>query len=509
MRSNQGRLLVHRAAAALRSGDVDEARVLAHRALEAAPDDAQVLYAIADIAWTLEDATSTSALVQEAIACQEAAGEGPPPVAWRLRLAQAFSRQGKMADTVRAYQELVAAAPDEVAGWVGLARTLQSLHHVSGAIDAWEHVLALSPDSWQAQNDLGAALIERREWERAEAAFAAAMAAAPDDPMLMVNRATLDVRRGRPADAVVTLRRCIDRFPNFTPAIAGLGFALRDEGKLDQAAAELRRALEHAPDNSTYACGLARVLLESGDAAQALATAQAHLKRRPGHAGALAEQALARLALGDREGADYLLDHDRFVARMELPLPEGFPDLATFNQTFAAYAATHPTLLPSPASHATAAGLHSGSLLVAPESPVTAFDRALRSAVARYTRELPDIPGHPFVTNRPGAAFFNIWCVVLESGGHQIPHIHPDAWLSGVYYPQVPEPIRTGQGPAGWLEFGSADRPFPSRLEPRVVRVRPVEGLLVMFPSYFYHRTLPFQAEGTRISVAFDLIPAR
>lgn len=517
MRSKQGRLLVDRAAAELRGGRVDEARLLARRALEAAPNDAEVLYAIADIAWTLEDATSTVALVEEAIACREASdgasGEGPPPVAWWLRLAQAYSRQGKMGDTVLAYQEAVAAAPNEVEAWVGLARTLQSLHHVSGAIDAWERVLVLSPDSWQAHNDLGAALIERREWERAQAAFDAAMAAAPDDPTvlpsLLVNRATLDVRRGRAADAVVTLRQCIARFPAFTPAVAALGFALRDDGKLDPAAAELRRALERSPDDITYACGLARVLLEAGDAEQALAVAQAHLERRSGHAGALAEEALARLALGDREGADYLLDHERFVARMELPVPDGFPDLATFNQTFAAYAASHPTLLTSPASHATAAGLHSGSLLVAPESPVTAFDRALRAAVAHYTRKLPDLPGHPFVSSRPGAAFFNIWCVVLTSGGHQIPHIHPDAWLSGVYYPQVPEAIRTGEGPDGWLEFGYADRPFPSRLEPRVVRVRPAEGLLVMFPSYFYHRTIPFEAAGTRISVAFDLIPAR
>jgi hypothetical protein len=102
-----------------------------------------------------------------------------------------------------------------------------------------------------------------------------------------------------------------------------------------------------------------------------------------------------------------------------------------------------------------------------------------------------------------------MWCVVLQSGGHQIPHIHPEAWLSGVYYPQVPEAIRTGAGPEGWLEFGYAERPFPSLLEPRIVRIRPAEGLLVMFPSYFYHRTVPFEADGTRISVAFDLVPAR
>jgi hypothetical protein len=39
------------------------------------------------------------------------------------------------------------------------------------------------------------------------------------------------------------------------------------------------------------------------------------------------------------------------------------------------------------------------------------------------------------------------------------------------------------------------------------VRVRPTEGQLVLFPSYFYHRILPFDADGIRISVAFDVVP--
>ena len=28
----------------------------------------------------------------------------------------------------------------------------------------------------------------------------------------------------------------------------------------------------------------------------------------------------------------------------------------------------------------------------------------------------------------------------------------------------------------------------------------------MLFPSYFFHRTSPFDAEGTRISIAFDPI---
>ena len=29
---------------------------------------------------------------------------------------------------------------------------------------------------------------------------------------------------------------------------------------------------------------------------------------------------------------------------------------------------------------------------------------------------------------------------------------------------------------------------------------------MVLFPSYFYHRTLPFESDEVRISIAFDVL---
>ena len=36
--------------------------------------------------------------------------------------------------------------------------------------------------------------------------------------------------------------------------------------------------------------------------------------------------------------------------------------------------------------------------------------------------------------------------------------------------------------------------------------IKPVEGSMVLFPSYFYHRTVPFEADEVRISIAFDVL---
>ncbi len=36
---------------------------------------------------------------------------------------------------------------------------------------------------------------------------------------------------------------------------------------------------------------------------------------------------------------------------------------------------------------------------------------------------------------------------------------------------------------------------------------RPEEGLMLLFPSYFYHRSVPFEAAERRISISFDVLP--
>jgi hypothetical protein len=37
--------------------------------------------------------------------------------------------------------------------------------------------------------------------------------------------------------------------------------------------------------------------------------------------------------------------------------------------------------------------------------------------------------------------------------------------------------------------------------------VRPKVGMLVLFPSYFWHGTVPFSSSQPRLTVAFDAVP--
>jgi hypothetical protein len=90
-------------------------------------------------------------------------------------------------------------------------------------------------------------------------------------------------------------------------------------------------------------------------------------------------------------------------------------------------------------------------------------------------------------------------------GGFHVNHIH-NGWISSVYYVDVPEIAADAQAHQGWLKFGepSADLGFGNAVR-RLVQPKP--GRLVLFPSYLWHGTVPFNSDETRMTIAFDAMP--
>ena len=73
---------------------------------------------------------------------------------------------------------------------------------------------------------------------------------------------------------------------------------------------------------------------------------------------------------------------------------------------------------------------------------------------------------------------------------------------------RLPEAIGAADdGAAGWIAFGRPPAHFHLDVPPKVTPVRPEEGLMLLFPSYLYHHTIPFESAGARISIAFDVLP--
>ncbi|MCK0127573.1 putative 2OG-Fe(II) oxygenase [Erythrobacter sp. F6033] len=99
------------------------------------------------------------------------------------------------------------------------------------------------------------------------------------------------------------------------------------------------------------------------------------------------------------------------------------------------------------------------------------------------------------------------WANIFAGDGYEDWHCHPAGWLSGVFYVDVPV-SEEGSSPDGQIEFGPLPISGQNDLEawPKQL-IMPQKGALLLFPSYFGHRTYPSQSSRPRISIAFDVVP--
>lgn len=107
----------------------------------------------------------------------------------------------------------------------------------------------------------------------------------------------------------------------------------------------------------------------------------------------------------------------------------------------------------------------------------------------------------------PFDTVLNGWINVNPPGGYNTPHTHQRAYLSGVYYIDVPE----GASPKGGaIEFLSPHpvRPFETMIESDLCRdklvINPEPGELIVFPSQISHWVHPNDSGRERVTAAFN-----
>jgi tetratricopeptide (TPR) repeat protein len=95
------------------------------------------------------------------------------------------------------------------------------------------------------------------------------------------------------------------------------------------------------------------------------------------------------------------------------------------------------------------------------------------------------------------------WHVILKHQGYQSGHIHTGGWLSAVVYLNVVPSLGKDEGA---IRFSLNGVHYSDVNSPELT-FQPELGDIVFFPSSLHHRTIPFEADMDRISIAFDLAP--
>jgi tetratricopeptide (TPR) repeat protein len=424
--------------------------------------------------------------------------------------ATAAYRAGRLKDALQVCRQLLKLQPDrpDVLAFAGMIAL--EMGEVAEAADLYRKAVQRRPDFGEAWYNLGNALMRLERVEEAATAYRRAAELKPDLVPAHNNLGNALHALSRFEEAAEAYRRVLRLTPEAPEAARNLGIALEKSGKRSQAIDIYRAVIAKRPDWPVAYSNLANALLAEGDARGTVEACDRWLAVSPANMEALALKGVALYGAGEREAARHLLDFD-FVHSFKIEVPPGYASLEEFNAALVEYILQHPTLHVPPAEdpHYHHPALAITTTFFGPqEGPVAAFEAVTRAAVADYLRHIPPGSNHQFLMKPPKRWEFASWAAVLHFQGNLTPHIHMDGYVSGVYYPLLPDVVgKPEHGQDGFFELGRPPEDFAIAEATGIMPVKPEPGLMILFPSYFYHRTIPFVSDQRRISIAFDVMP--
>ena len=144
-----------------------------------------------------------------------------------------------------------------------------------------------------------------------------------------------------------------------------------------------------------------------------------------------------------------------------------------------------------------------GNLFNIEENEILILKKVIEKQIIIYRDKFKDCEDF-FIKKWPEKNKFRAWHVKLLHQGHQKSHIHPAGWLSGVFYIKIPQVLNKNEGS---IEFTFHGYDYPNHENLTNFIHTPKVFDMVLFPSSLFHRTIPFNSQDDRQSIAFDLVP--
>ena len=419
-------------------------------------------------------------------------------------LAAALGDAEHFAEAEAAARRAFAKGLDAPQTWLALARALQGQDRFAEADQAFRQTIRRLPDDPGAHADL-AQLIWMRTEDAAAAceAVSAAIAAHPANTRLKAAKAKVLEYAGEFEAAYGVLSEAIAG-QGGDPALHVQASHLIARSDPDRALAHAERAMALAPDVLESLNALCLANLAAGRAQAAADQAGVLRARAPLDQQAVALQATAWRLLGDPRYEE-LYDYQAMVRDWTIDTPPGWSSLEAFLADLALSLERRHPLRTHPVGQSLRQGTQTQQRLDRSGDPVIrAFFQAIDGPIRRHMDAL-GAGADPLRARNTGAyRMEGVWSARLRPHGYHTNHLHSRGWLSSACYIALPQAVERGH--EGWLKFGQPGVPTrPALAAERFVK--PAPGKLVLFPSYMWHGTVPFDGDEPRLTVAFDLLP--
>jgi len=419
----------------------------------------------------------------------------------------AFAAMELFAEAAETLSRAVALRPQSHEALTALANNLKGAGRNDEALAALWQVIELQPLQVATHDELNRLAWMAGRKDMFLKSFAYVRERQGDDPGLLFSEAQIRLQRNDPNGAEPLLRRALDMVPERSDLNALLGRLLARRGRFEESFEAFATATRVDPNMPAYRNEFGYALLQGKEAKQALDQFEIARGISPNDQLALGGVCLAYRALGDSRYSD-LVNIEDFVRVYPLRLPPGYADAAQFNAALGEELLKLHTMTAEPLEQTLRGGSQTSGLLFPRKIKLIEQVREMISeAVADYIARMPKSDIHPLLSRKQEQfSFTHSWSCKLRSAGFHTNHVHPMGWISSAYYVSLPDALEDTAKRQGWLKFGESYLSLGSDDRPEH-HVRPVVGHLALFPSYFWHGTVPFESADDRLTIAFDVVP--
>ncbi len=301
------------------------------------------------------------------------------------------------------------------------------------------------------------------------------------------------------------LNNAVSRFGDIAEILSLKGRINADQNNPAEAYKLTLDALKMRPGHVDFMAEFSRAAMTQGSIPEAMHAAQSGLIQQPNNQFWMAMRAVGGRLLG----TDYkfYFDYEKYVHVFDLDAPKSYKSMAAFNKALSRILESLHGFIHAPLDQSVRIGTQTSPNLIHHDNPIlTEFFETVQSPLRQYMTAIGTDPTHPLTRRNTGQArICSAWSVKLDKDGHHVDHIHPEGWISSVYYVDVPNDLGEGTEKSGWLRFGQP--PLNLNLDAEYF-IKPKAGRLVLFPSYMWHGTVPLKNAGRRLTLPFDVLPS-
>lgn len=487
-------------------GDYAAAIAAYCKATDLSPNDVSSLNGTADCLRLMGDSIAAHDIYKRALAIDPQSFKS-----WH-NLGLNFHLQGQLGEAIDCYRKAHAIAPNVPEVTESLALSLYESGDVTTSIALFNAALEIDPGNAQLHERYNSMLWQTEYADQFGHSYEAAITRLVDSRDVELSYASMLYQAGRVQQAKSVISASELRVSEHHQVLSLSGQIDAELGNYDSAYESLAASLQQQFSKDVAAQMVKiDIILERYNKAQSLLAKM--FSNSPECQLTWALQSLVWRLSGDAR-YQWLCDYKQFIKTYELAVPAAYASLDDFllsirdelnplhrneneplEQTLRNGSQTPPRLL-----HTNSAG-------------VQALKDSLSTIVASYIDGLQDDPQHPLLGRKSSQfEFSGSWSVKLRANGFHVNHVHTDGWISSSCYITLPDSTSCGDDldppHQGYIKFGESPLQLGER-EQIELSLEPKPGMVVLFPSYFWHGTYPFSGGESdyRLTAPFDVVP--